>query len=104
MINDDVAERLPTNRPSFDSTHFECPYYVAGKSTRLPFREADNTTENRLSKNLEVRDKIYLDQEGLITLISHSGNWFLIIFIDTGSRIAFIYFMTSLSETNDKYI
>jgi hypothetical protein len=104
MINNDVAEGLPTNRPSFDSTHFECPYCVAGKSTRLPFREADSTTKNRLPKNLEVGDEIHSDQKGPITPISHSENRFLIIFIDAGSKIAFIYFMTSLSETNDKYI
>jgi hypothetical protein len=61
MINDDVAEGLPTNRLSFDSTHFKCPYYVAGKSTRLSFREADSTTENRLPKNLEVGDEIHSD-------------------------------------------
>jgi hypothetical protein len=30
-----------------------------------------------------------------------SGNRFLIIFIDVGSRIAFIYFMTSMSEINE---
>jgi hypothetical protein len=102
MINDDVAEGLPTNRPSFDSTHFECPYCVAGKSTRLPFREADSTTENRLPENLEVGDEIHSDQEGPITPISHSGNRFLIIFIDVGSRIAFIYFMTSMSEKKRK--
>jgi hypothetical protein len=61
MINNDVAEGLPTNRLSFDSTHFEYPYYVAGKSTRLPFREVDNTTKNCFFKNLKVRDEIYLD-------------------------------------------
>jgi hypothetical protein len=104
MINDDVAEGLPINRLSFDSTYFECPYYVAGKSTRLLFKKADSTTKNRLPENLKVRDKIHSDQEGPITPISFCGNRFLIIFIDDGSRIAFIYFMTSLSETNDKYI
>jgi hypothetical protein len=61
MINNDVAERLPTNRLSFDSTHFEYPYYVAGKSTRLPFRKADSTTENCFPENLEVGDEIHLD-------------------------------------------
>jgi hypothetical protein len=104
MINDDVAEGLSTNRLSFDSTHFECLYYVVGKSTRLSFKEADSTTENRLSENLEVGDKIHSDQKELIIPKSHSGNRFLIIFIDAESKIAFIYFMTNLSETNDKYI
>jgi hypothetical protein len=104
MINDDMAEELPTNRLSFDSTHFKCLYYIAGKSTRLSFRKTDNTIENCLSENLKVGDKIHLDQEGPITLILFCKNRFLIIFIDAGSRIAFIYFMTSLSETNNKYI
>jgi hypothetical protein len=99
MINDNVAEGLPTNRPSFDSTHFEYPYYVAGKSTRLSFRKVDSTTENRLSENLKVRDKIHSDQKRPITLISHSKNQFLIIFINTRSRIAFIYFMTRMART-----
>jgi hypothetical protein len=104
MINNDVAEGLPTNRLSFDSTHFEYPYYVANKSTRLLFRKIDNSTKNCFFENLEVRDKIYLNQKEFIIPISHSRNRFLIIFIDARSRIAFFYFMTSLSKTNDKYI
>jgi hypothetical protein len=74
MINNDVAKGLSINRPSFDSTYFECSYYIAGKSTRLLFREADSTTKNRFLKNLEVRNKIYSNQKELITPISHSKN------------------------------
>jgi hypothetical protein len=101
MINDDVAEGLPTYRPSFDSTHFEYSYCVTSKSTQLSFKKADSTIENRLPENLKLGDEIHSDQEGPITPISHSGNRFLIIFIDVGSRIAFIYFMTSMSEINE---
>jgi hypothetical protein len=61
MINYNMAKRLPTNWLSFDSTHFEYLYYVAGKSTRLLFRETDNTTKNRLSENLKIGNKIHLD-------------------------------------------
>jgi hypothetical protein len=61
MINNDVTKELSINQLSFDSTYFKYLYYIVGMSTRLPFREADNTTENRIPKNLEVRDEIHLD-------------------------------------------
>jgi hypothetical protein len=74
MINNDVAKGLPTNRLSFDLIHFECLYYIVGKSTQLLFRKANSITENCLLKNLNVGDKIHSDQEGPITPISHSEN------------------------------
>jgi hypothetical protein len=61
MINNDVAKKLLINRPSFDSTYFKYFYYVIGKSTRLLFKKADNTTKNRFLKNLKVKDEIHLD-------------------------------------------
>jgi hypothetical protein len=44
--------------------------------------------------------KTTVDRSEMLTPISHSGNRLLIIFIDIRSRIAFIYFMTSMSEIN----
>jgi hypothetical protein len=89
MINDDITKRLSTNRLSFDSTYFKYLYCVAGKSTQLSYKKIDNTTENYLLKNLEVGNKIYLDQKRPITPILYSENRFLIIFIDTRFKIAF---------------
>jgi hypothetical protein len=101
MINDDVAEGLPTYRLSFDSTHFKYSYCITSKSTQLSFKKVDSTIENRLPKNLKLGNKIHSNQKGPITPILHSENQFLIIFIDIISRIAFIYFMTSMSEINE---
>jgi hypothetical protein len=60
MINNDMAKGLLINRLSFDSTHFEYPYCVTGKSIQLLFKKVD-TIENCFPKNLKVSDEIHLD-------------------------------------------
>mmetsp|Transcript_14408 Transcript_14408/g.20027 ORF Transcript_14408/g.20027 Transcript_14408/m.20027 type:complete len:198 (-) Transcript_14408:242-835(-) len=102
MVRENVADGLPTIHPG--GNRIDCPHCVAGKSTRQPFREEDGTTEDRLPENLEVGDEIHSDQMGPVSPPSHCGFRFVIIFIDAGSRCCFLYLMTSLSQTPEKYL
>jgi hypothetical protein len=100
MINNNVTKELPIYWLNFDSTHFKYSYYVIDKSIQLLFKKTNSIIKNHLFENLKLRDKIHSDQVKPIILILYSENQFLIIFIDVGSRIVFIYFITIISEIN----
>jgi hypothetical protein len=91
MIDNNVTKGLPIYRLNFDSTYFKYSYCIINKSIQLSFKKTNSTIENCFFENLKFGDKIYSDQAKFITLISHSDNQFLIIFINVGSRIVFIY-------------
>ena len=52
---------------------------------------------------LNVGDEIHSDQAGPITPVSHYGSRYIVEFIDGASRMGFLYGVSSLTMTMEKY-
>ena len=94
-------EHLVSGLPTIEGypANFECPHCWAGKTTRQPYPKKEPNSIETAS----VCDELHSDFFGPMTPISRYKHAYFIIFVDKGSRFAFLVCLSSLELVAESY-